>query len=177
MTVNGHAAERRISTELEKRVKDFCDKVGYVPNINAKRASSKYVENVGFLINQNLLSTGHNPFSDQNTSEITGDVCAAWGGGSEYTVKDSFTTNDQFDYMVKVPDNVTDVQAVLAYNYNDLCTLCRLQGTGFAVDFRGQIRHKQAANRNLSVSKCKEAFEYLDEKGADCFKIIFDWST
>ena len=44
-----------------------------------------------------------------------GDVCAAWGGGSEYTIKDSFTTNDQFDYMVKVPDNVTDVQAVLAY--------------------------------------------------------------
>ncbi len=43
------------------------------------------------------------------------DVCAAWGGGSEYTVKDSNTTNDQFDYMVKVPDNVTDIQAVLAY--------------------------------------------------------------
>lgn len=44
-----------------------------------------------------------------------GDVCAAWGGGSEYTIKDSYTTNDQFDYMVKIPDNVTDVQAVLAY--------------------------------------------------------------
>ena len=44
-----------------------------------------------------------------------GDVCAAWGGGSEYTVKDSFTTNDQFDYMVKIPDNVTYEQAVLAY--------------------------------------------------------------
>ncbi len=44
-----------------------------------------------------------------------GDVCAAWGGGSEYTVKDSFTTNDSFDYMVKIPDNVTYEQAVLAY--------------------------------------------------------------
>ena len=43
------------------------------------------------------------------------DVCAAWGGGSEYTIKDSNTTNDQFDYMVKIPDNVTDLQAVLAY--------------------------------------------------------------
>ena len=43
------------------------------------------------------------------------DVCAAWGGGSEYTIKDSYTTNDQFDYMVKVPDNVTDIQAVLAF--------------------------------------------------------------
>lgn len=44
-----------------------------------------------------------------------GDVCAAWGGGSEYTIKDSNTTNDDFDYMVKVPDNVSDVDAVLAY--------------------------------------------------------------
>ena len=44
-----------------------------------------------------------------------GDVCAAWGGGSEYTIKDCNTTNDQFDYMVKIPDNVTDIQAVLAY--------------------------------------------------------------
>jgi len=26
------------------------------------------------------------------------------------------------------------------------------------------------------VSKCKEAFEYQNEKGADCFKILFDWS-
>lgn len=44
-----------------------------------------------------------------------GDVCSAWGGGSEYTIKDSNTTNNQFDYMVKIPDNVTDIQAVLAY--------------------------------------------------------------
>lgn len=44
-----------------------------------------------------------------------GDVCAAWGGGSEYTIKDSFTTNSTFDYMVKIPDNVTYEQAVLAY--------------------------------------------------------------
>ena len=44
-----------------------------------------------------------------------GDVCSAWGGGSEYTIKDSNTTNDQFDYSVKIPDNVTYEQAVLAY--------------------------------------------------------------
>lgn len=44
-----------------------------------------------------------------------GDVCAAWGGGSEFTIKDSLTAPSCFDYMVKVPDNVSDVQAVLAY--------------------------------------------------------------
>lgn len=43
------------------------------------------------------------------------DVCAAWGGGSEFTIKDSNTTNDAFDYMVKLPDNVTEQQAVMAY--------------------------------------------------------------
>lgn len=42
-------------------------------------------------------------------------VCSAWGGGAEYTVKDSNTTNDTFDYMVKIPDNVTDQEAVLSY--------------------------------------------------------------
>lgn len=44
-----------------------------------------------------------------------GDVCSAWGGGSEFTIKDSFTTNNQFDYSVKLPDNVTYEQGVLAY--------------------------------------------------------------
>ncbi len=44
-----------------------------------------------------------------------GDVCAAWGGGSEFTIKDSFTSNDHADLMVKIPDNVTYEQAVLAY--------------------------------------------------------------
>lgn len=44
-----------------------------------------------------------------------GDVCAAWGGGSEFTIKDSRTANDHADLMVKIPDNVTYEQAVLAY--------------------------------------------------------------
>lgn len=43
------------------------------------------------------------------------DVCAAWGGNSEYTIKDSLTAPSGFDYMVKIPDNVTDIQTVLAY--------------------------------------------------------------
>jgi 2-desacetyl-2-hydroxyethyl bacteriochlorophyllide A dehydrogenase len=44
-----------------------------------------------------------------------GDVCAAWGGGSEFTIKDSRTAPSCFDYMAKVPDNVSDKDAVLAY--------------------------------------------------------------
>ena len=44
-----------------------------------------------------------------------GDVCAAWGGASEFTIKDSFTCNDHADQSVIIPDNVTYEQAVLAY--------------------------------------------------------------
>lgn len=43
------------------------------------------------------------------------EVCAAWGGSVGYAVKDSFTASSPFDYMVKVPDNVSDRDAVLAY--------------------------------------------------------------
>ena len=50
-----------------------------------------------------------------NESRKYADVCSAWGGGSEFTVKDSFTTNNQFDYSVKIPDNLTYEQGVLAY--------------------------------------------------------------
>ena len=41
-----------------------------------------------------------------------GDVCAAWGGVSEFTIKDSYTTNNQFDYSVKLPYEVWGVSKV-----------------------------------------------------------------
>lgn len=75
-------------------------------------------ETAGVVVAKGPKTDGRLEVGDRvmiNECRKYGDVCAAWGGGSEYTVKDSATTNDQFDYMVKVPDNVTDVQAVLAY--------------------------------------------------------------
>ncbi|MBQ6471880.1 MAG: zinc-binding dehydrogenase [Victivallales bacterium] len=44
-----------------------------------------------------------------------GDVCAAWGGGTGVSIKDSFTAGAPSDYMVRIPDNVSDRDAVLAY--------------------------------------------------------------
>lgn len=44
-----------------------------------------------------------------------GDVCAAWGGNSHYVIKNRQTAPSPFDYLVKIPDNVTDRDAVLAY--------------------------------------------------------------
>jgi len=44
-----------------------------------------------------------------------GEVCAAWGGSVEYSIKNSRTAPSPFDYAVKIPDNVSDQDAVLAY--------------------------------------------------------------
>ena len=44
-----------------------------------------------------------------------GDVCAAWGGNSHYVLKNKETAPAPFDYPVKIPANVSDADAVLAY--------------------------------------------------------------
>lgn len=120
LILNGHAAERRISAELEKKVRDFCDSVGYVPNINAKRASSKYVKNIGFLINQNLLSTGHNPFSDQNTSEITGGiVSAATNEGYRVTIQFCNEDTDESEIFEWLRNREIDGLIYYAYSFDE----------------------------------------------------------
>lgn len=120
LVLNGHAAERRISAELEKKVKDFCDNVGYVPNINAKRACSKYVKNIGFLINQNLLSTGHNPFSDQNTSEITGGiVSAATNEGFRVTIQFCNEDTDESEIFEWLRNREIDGLIYYAYSFDE----------------------------------------------------------
>ncbi len=120
LILNGHAAERRISAELEKKVRDFCEKVGYVPNINAKRASSKYVKNIGFLINQNLLSTGHNPFSDQNTSEITGGiVSAATNEGFRVTIQFCNEETDESEILEWLRNREIDGLIYYAYSFDE----------------------------------------------------------
>jgi len=44
-----------------------------------------------------------------------GEVCAAWGGSVQYAIKNSETAPSPFDYAVKIPDNVSDQDAVLGY--------------------------------------------------------------
>lgn len=75
-------------------------------------------ETAGVVVAAGPQSDGRLKVGDRvmiNECRRYGDVCAAWGGGSEFTIKDSSTTNDTFDYMVKVPDNVSDEEAVMAY--------------------------------------------------------------
>lgn len=75
-------------------------------------------ESVGRIVHAGKTSTGTLKIGDRvmiNECRRFGDVCAAWGGSSEFVVKDSLTAPSPFDYMVKIPDNVSDRDAVLAY--------------------------------------------------------------
>lgn len=75
--LSGKAREMRISEEVEKRVKDFCREVNYVPNIHAQRMNKKLVGNIGFLVNQSSRPGANDPFSDSNISGILGGIVIA----------------------------------------------------------------------------------------------------
>jgi len=75
--LNGAARSRRISPKLEKRIKDFCQKVGYRPNIHAQRMNSPYVKNIGILIDKAIAKDEVSPFSEYNTSRIIGGIAEA----------------------------------------------------------------------------------------------------
>ncbi|EIP97549.1 theronine dehydrogenase-like Zn-dependent dehydrogenase [Opitutaceae bacterium TAV1] len=47
--------------------------------------------------------------------QFGGGVCAAWGGNARIVRKNSHTAPSPFDYPVRIPDNVSDADAVLAY--------------------------------------------------------------
>lgn len=74
-------------------------------------------ENVGVVVEAGADAKGFKPGDRVMINECRryGDVCAAWGGSSEYSIKDSQTAPSPFDYMVRIPDNVSDKDAVLAY--------------------------------------------------------------
>ncbi|OGV31624.1 MAG: zinc-binding dehydrogenase [Lentisphaerae bacterium GWF2_45_14] len=75
-------------------------------------------ENVGKIVHVGEEAGQNLKLGDRvmiNECRRFGDVCAAWGGNSEFVIKDSVTAPSPFDYMVKIPDNVSDKDAVLAY--------------------------------------------------------------
>ncbi|MDR1280725.1 MAG: zinc-binding dehydrogenase [Opitutaceae bacterium] len=43
------------------------------------------------------------------------DVCASWGGNARHVIKNATTATAPFDYLAKIPDNVSDADASLAY--------------------------------------------------------------
>ena len=77
LVLSGKAHHARISEELEQKIKKFCEKVNYVPNIHAQRINQKYVKTIGFLINRSVKIDIDNPFADSNISGITGGIVLA----------------------------------------------------------------------------------------------------
>ena len=77
LVLSGKSESARISKDVEKKVKDFCEQVHYSPNIHAQRINKKYVKNIGLLVDKNLMADNANPLSDINISEIIGSVIVA----------------------------------------------------------------------------------------------------
>ena len=77
LVLSGKAKKARISEEVEKKVKDFCKEVNYVPNIHAQRVNSKFSGNIGFLIKRGIRVDFNNPFDDYNINGIMGGIVLA----------------------------------------------------------------------------------------------------
>lgn len=74
-------------------------------------------ENVGVVLEEGSYAPGFKK-GDRvmiNECRTYQDVCAAWGGGTLLVHKDSANAGGAGDPLCKIPDNVTDEQAVLAY--------------------------------------------------------------
>ena len=74
-------------------------------------------ENVGTVIEEGSYAPGFKKGDRVMINECRRymDVCAAWGGGTLICHKDSANAGGAGDPLCKIPDNVTDEQAVLAY--------------------------------------------------------------
>jgi DNA-binding LacI/PurR family transcriptional regulator len=75
--LNGMGRSRGIGIELEKRITDFCKKVGYRPNIHAQRMNSRHVKNIGILIDKTAVKGEETSFSDYNISKVIGGIADA----------------------------------------------------------------------------------------------------
>lgn len=75
--VNGTARSKGISAKLEKRISDFCNKVGYRPNIHAQRMNLKHVKNIGILIDKASAQDEVSPFCEYNISKVIGGIAEA----------------------------------------------------------------------------------------------------
>ncbi len=74
-------------------------------------------ENMGIVLEEGAYAPGFKKGDRVMINECRTymDVCAAWGGGTHIVHKDSANAGGAGDPLCKVPDNVTDEQAVLAY--------------------------------------------------------------
>jgi len=75
-------------------------------------------ENAGEVVHLGPDAKGDFAIGDRvmiNECREFANACAAWGGSSEYVIKDSVTASSPFDLPAKIPEAVSYEDAVLAY--------------------------------------------------------------
>ena len=103
LVLNGKARKNRISEEVERKVKDFCAEVNYLPNIHAQRVNRKFSGNIGFLLRRDTRTGLDNPFDDYNINGImNGIVLESENMGCRVSVQlytDDIDENHVFDWF------------------------------------------------------------------------------
>ena len=114
--LNGNARRQRISQKMEKRIIDFCDKVGYRPNIHAQRMNKPIVKNVGILIENRVAKEEISPFTEYNISQvIAGITWSAEEAGFRFAFKfysEGMDKQQIFEWCVN-----RDVDGIIYYGF------------------------------------------------------------
>lgn len=96
-------------------------------------------ENIGVVLEEGSYAPGFKKGDRVMINECRTymDVCAAWGGGTQIVHKDSANAGGAGDPLCKIPDNVTDEQAVLAYLF--CVSLKGVERLGLTPDYTGTV--------------------------------------
>ena len=96
-------------------------------------------ENMGVVVEEGSYAPGFKKGDRVMINECRKylDCCAAWGGGTLLVHKDSDNAGGAGDPLCRIPDNVTDEQAVLAYLF--CVSLKGVQRLGLTGDFNGSV--------------------------------------
>lgn len=96
-------------------------------------------ENIGIVLEEGSYAPGFKKGDRVMINECRKymDCCAAWGGGTLICHKDSDNANGAGDPLVKIPDNVSDTDAVLAYLFG--VSLKGVERLGLTADWQGNI--------------------------------------
>lgn len=96
-------------------------------------------ENIGVVVEEGEYAPGFKKGDRVMINECRKymDCCAAWGGGTARVHKDSDNAGGAGDPLCRIPDNVSDTDAVLAYLF--CVSLKGVERLGLTPDFTGSV--------------------------------------
>ena len=97
--LNGNARSRRISPELEQRIKEYCKKYNYQPNIHAQRINGVHINNIGILLDRDVVPYEKTPYREYNIASVIGGIADA-AAEAGYRVSCQFHSADMSDDVV-----------------------------------------------------------------------------